>query len=95
FAVMFEWNGLSISQLGMARIQRVRLTEPVYGFLGQCQRMPNDAAPLASSGGAGTGYLPGGGYQLWIPNLTSKSFIGSGMNIVGMGATAEVPTRTV
>ena len=39
FAVMLNWNTLGLTQTGLAKIERIRLTVPVYGFAGPCQRM--------------------------------------------------------
>lgn len=39
FAVMLNWNTLGVVQTGLAKIERIRLTQPVYGFAGACQRM--------------------------------------------------------
>jgi hypothetical protein len=39
FAVMLNWNALGLLQAGLAKVERIRLTQPVYGFAGACQRM--------------------------------------------------------
>lgn len=55
-AVTRQWNE-------MGRILQVRLTQPVYGFIGRCsgQRLDENISNVV---------LIGGAHQLWIPNLT-------------------------
>jgi hypothetical protein len=81
-AVMFGWNALASSQLGMAKVLMIRLTKPVYGFYGQCQRMPNDQAPLHKAPAKARPSLTGGAYQLWIPNLTAEHFVATGTHLI-------------
>lgn len=74
FAVMFEWNtlgGPAAGQHGLARVERVRLTAPVYGFAGLCQQMWE--SPRAAQKGRilrQPVVWRGGAVQLYIPNLT-------------------------
>jgi hypothetical protein len=83
-AVMFGWNALSDKQLGLGRIQRIRLLEPVYGFHGRARPQRNDRYPTQRSPVAATpGWLRGGAIQAWIPNLTSRVMIGTAVCLVG------------
>ena len=75
-AVKFSWNALASSQLGLAKVQRIRLNKPVYGFYGKVQRQANDRVPLSNPGRAGgPAALMGGGVQIWIPNMTAAYFL--------------------
>lgn len=77
-AVMFAWNTLAVSQLGMAKVLRITLTSPAYGFYGKCQRMPNDQSPLHKAQGKTRASITGGAYQIWLPNLTAEHFNATG-----------------
>lgn len=81
-AVMFGWNALADTQLGLAKVLRVVLTQPVYGFYGKCQRMPNDRAPLQKPPAGQPASLAGGAYQIWIPNLTADYFTATGTSLL-------------
>ena len=89
FAVMLGWNSLSIPQLGMARVVRIRLTQPVYAFGGLCQRMRETVNPKRVIGKVNPRKSPlnpptfmGGAYQLYIPNLTAAHVQSTGMNLI-------------
>ncbi|HMP03192.1 MAG TPA: hypothetical protein PKD86_17645 [Gemmatales bacterium] len=72
-AVMHSWNSLADTQMGLAKIQKVKLQKPVYGFYGKVQRQANDRVPLRQPGRlGGRSFLAGGAIQIWIPNLTSE-----------------------
>lgn len=76
FAVMFQWNSLASHSAAHTRVAMVTLSEPVYGFYGRSQRMPDDRVPLAQAGPhRRSPTLPGGAAQLWIPNLSSRHFV--------------------
>ena len=75
-AVKYAWNTLASTQLGLARVQRIRLQKPVYGFFGKVQRQDNDKVPLSKPGrSGGRASIKGGGIQIWIPNLTADYFL--------------------
>jgi hypothetical protein len=74
-AVMFQWNPLEHRQLGWAEVHRIELTQPVYGFHGRTAPQRNDRLPLASLKlPRDQSWLKGGGFQIYIPNLTAKYF---------------------
>ena len=68
FAVMLGWNALSLPQTGLARVVRIQLTQPVYGFGGLCQRMREAVPPNRVVGrvnnSRSTPIFMGGAYQL-------------------------------
>jgi hypothetical protein len=68
-AVKENWNALTY-------ILQAEITEPVYGFWGQCsvQRRLDPAANARPGTIAGprTANLPGYAWQFYIPNLTAK-----------------------
>ncbi len=86
FAVMFEWNtlgGPAAGQHGLARVERVRLTAPVYGFAGRCQQMWE--SPRAAQKGRilrQPVVWRGGAVQLYIPNLTTTQVTVQSSNYV-------------
>lgn len=78
-AVMHSWNSLADTQIGLAKLQKVRLIKPVYGFYGKVQRQANDRVPLRNPGRlGGRAFLAGGAIQIWIPNLTADYAMPSG-----------------
>ncbi len=85
FAVMLGWNSLGITQLAMAKIVRIKLRQPVYGFGGICQRMRETVPSKRVVGTLSPNQSPlnppifmGGAYQLYIPNLTAAYVQASG-----------------
>lgn len=89
FAVMLGWNSLGIPQSGLAKVVRIRLTQPVYGFGGLCQRMRETINPKRVIGKVNPRQSPmnpptfmGGAYQLYIPNLTAAHVHGIGMSLI-------------
>jgi hypothetical protein len=75
-AVKYSWNALASSQLGLAKVQRIRLLKPIYGFFGKVQRQANDKVPLHKPGRTGgRASLMGGGTQIFIPGLTAEHFL--------------------
>jgi hypothetical protein len=81
YAVKSEWNALGIGQLGMAKILRGHLTQPVYGFVGRCQRMNDEKGPVIQDQHK-MHVLAGGAWQIYIPNLTADFFSPTGMYLV-------------
>lgn len=81
FAVMVEWNALSVTQSGLWRVQRVRLLEPVFGFYGPCQRVIGNRQPLAHPLQDQSAFA-GGALQLYIPNLSGEHVMGVGLDLV-------------
>jgi hypothetical protein len=81
YAVKSEWNALGIGQLGMAKVLRGQLTQPVVGFVGRCQRM-NDERGKVTEDQHKMHVLAGGAWQIFIPNLTADYFLPTGMYLV-------------
>lgn len=81
YAVKSEWNQLGSGQLGMAKVLRGVLVQPVYGFVGRCQRMNNEKGPVVADQHK-MHVLAGGAWQIFIPNLTADTFNPTGMNLV-------------
>jgi hypothetical protein len=76
FAVMFQWNSLASASAAHTRVVSLVISQPVFGFYGRSQRMPDDRLPLAARGPLPRSpALPGGSAQLWIPNLSSRHFV--------------------
>ena len=89
FAVMLGWNSLGVPQSGLAKVVRVRLTQPVYGFAGLCQRMREVVPAHRVVGRVNVHQSPlhpptfaGGAYQLYIPNLTAAHLLAVGSNLI-------------
>lgn len=82
-AVQHGWNSLADVQLGLARIQKLRLLQPVYGFYGLVNPQVNDRLRLKKPARRGESSLfRGGAIQIWIPNLTTEYAIPTGIHFV-------------
>lgn len=81
FAVQYRWNALADMHLGLARIQKLRLLQPVYGFYGLVKPQVNDRLPLKKPRGP-AGLFRGGAIQIWMPNLTAEYAIPTGIHFV-------------
>lgn len=71
-AIKREFNRPYCPGLPLARVLRIRLIKPVYGFYGRATSQQDDSIPLAHP--PPRPRLLGGGYQVWIPNLTAEHF---------------------
>ncbi|HVK15271.1 MAG TPA: hypothetical protein VM597_41410 [Gemmataceae bacterium] len=89
FAVMLGWNALALLQSGLAKVVRIGLTQPVYGFGGSCQRM-REAVPAGRVVGRLNVHksplnpptFRGGAYQFYVPNLTAAHLRPLGSSLI-------------
>jgi hypothetical protein len=88
FAVMLNWNTLGQPATGLAKVERIRLRESVYGFAGACQRMRESLSP-EKDGSANKRYqrkLTAGGKEIVMhawksPTHSPPTFTGGAIQI--------------